>query len=41
MDKALLVPMHSETELDVIKARFKGYRLDRGQYPELYEVTAE
>jgi peptide/nickel transport system substrate-binding protein len=41
MDKALLVPVHSETELDVIKARFKGYRLDRGQYPELYEVTAE
>jgi peptide/nickel transport system substrate-binding protein len=41
MDRALLVPIHAETEIDVIKARFKGYRLDRGQYPELFEVTPQ
>jgi peptide/nickel transport system substrate-binding protein len=41
MDKALLVPLYAETEIDAIKSKFKGYRLDRGQYPELYEVTQE
>lgn len=38
MERALLVPLYAETEIDAIKVRFKGYRLDRGQYPELFEV---
>lgn len=41
MDKALLVPLYAETEIDAIKAKFKGYKLDRGQYPELFEVVQE
>jgi peptide/nickel transport system substrate-binding protein len=41
MDRALLVPLYAETELDAIKSKFKGYRLDRGQYPELYEVEVQ
>jgi peptide/nickel transport system substrate-binding protein len=41
MDKALLVPLYAETEIDAIKVKFKGYRLDRGQYPELFEITVQ
>ena len=35
MDKALLVPLYAETEIDAIKVKFKGYRLDRGSIPAL------
>lgn len=41
MKKALLIPMYSETELDGLSSSFSGYRLERGQYPLLYDVRAK
>lgn len=38
MKNALHVAMYSETEIDGLRAPFTGYRLERGQYPLLYNV---
>jgi peptide/nickel transport system substrate-binding protein len=41
MDKALLVPLYAETQIDAIQKRFGGYALDRGQYPVLHTVFVQ
>ena len=38
MDKALMVPVYARLVHDGLKANITGYRIDRGQYPVLYDV---
>lgn len=38
MSLALMVPVYSRRQHDGLKANIEGYRLDRGEYPVLYDV---
>jgi peptide/nickel transport system substrate-binding protein len=39
MSQALIVPVYSRRQYDGLKANIQGYRLDRGEYPVLYDVN--
>ena len=41
MDKALTVPVYARLVHDGLKAGITGYRVDRGQYPVLFDVKFE
>ncbi|TVQ28546.1 MAG: ABC transporter substrate-binding protein [Spirochaetaceae bacterium] len=41
MDRALIVPVYARQVYDGLKASITGYRIDRGQYPVLYDVRIE
>jgi peptide/nickel transport system substrate-binding protein len=41
MEKGLIVPVYARLVHDGLKANIDGYRIDRGQYPVLYDVTLE
>lgn len=41
MDKALMVSVYARQIHDGLKANITGYRIDRGQYPVLYDVRFE
>jgi len=38
MSQALLIPVYARRQHDGLKANITGYRLDRGQYPVLFDV---
>ncbi len=39
MSQALIVPVYARRQHDGLKANIEGYRLDRGQYPVLFDVS--